>query len=136
MGALWPLGSASVRELREALPASKQCAHTTVHTILSRLEDKGVVRRAGKVGGAIVFEPVVARDDVHRGLVDELISLIGGTSALMAHLVDSGKLSLEDVRRLESALAEIEASEGGSGAGPEAETASSGRRATGKEGRR
>lgn len=107
MDALWSLGRARAGEIRNALPRSKRCAPTTVLTILSRLEGKGAVRRAGKIANAIVFEPTIARDAVHRDLVDDLLSRLGGVPALMAHMVDSGRLSLEDIRKLETSLAHL-----------------------------
>jgi BlaI family transcriptional regulator, penicillinase repressor len=107
MDALWNLGSASIREIREKLPEKKRPAFTTVQTIISRLEDKGAVRQTRKIGNAHIFEPVVTRDAAHRRLIDELLDLFGGSARpLMAHLAESGKLSLEDVRRLETILAQ------------------------------
>lgn len=106
MDALWELGSASVREIQEALPEKKQPAYTTVQTIVRRLEEKGAVRKLKKVGNAFVFEPVVTRKAAHHKLINELLEVFGGSvRPLMAHLAESGKLGLEDVRELESILA-------------------------------
>ena len=110
MEALWALGSASVREIREGLPAGKRPAYTTVQTIVYRLEEKGAVRRAKKVGNAHVFEPVVTRKAAVRRVVDELLGLFGGSPrTLMAQLVEAGRLTLEDLREAEGALEKIEA---------------------------
>jgi BlaI family penicillinase repressor len=109
MGAVWALGSASVREIQEQLPERKRPAYTTVQTIIYRLEEKGAVRRVKKVGNAHIFEAVVTRKAAHSRLVDELINVFGGSPrSLMAQLVETGRLTLEDVRDLESTLAALE----------------------------
>ena len=103
MTALWELGQASVREIQERLPEKKRPAYTTVQTIVYRLEEKGAVRRVKKIGNAHIFEAAVTRQSTHRRLINELLDLFGGSARpLMAHLVETGKLSLEDVRELES----------------------------------
>ena len=110
MSALWSLGSASVREVQEALPEKKRPAYTTVQTIIYRLEEKGALRRVKKIGNAHVFEPTVTRKAAHRRLIDELLDLFGGSARpLMTHLVESGKLSLEDIREAEGLLSRQEA---------------------------
>jgi BlaI family transcriptional regulator, penicillinase repressor len=102
---LWKLGPASVREVQESLPETHRPAYTTVQTMIYRLEEKKAVRRVKKIGNAHVFEAVVTRKAVHRKLIDDLLDLFGGSAApVMAHLVDSGKLSLADVRTAEQAL--------------------------------
>lgn len=112
MNALWELGAASVREIQEGLPEKKRPAYTTVQTIVYRLEEKGAVRRVKKIGNAHIFEPVVTRKAAHRRLINELLELFGGSARpLMAHLVEAGKLSLDDVRELESDLASLKGKE-------------------------
>jgi predicted transcriptional regulator len=108
MGALWDLGSASVRELQEHLPEKARPAYTTVQTIVYRLEEKGALRRTKKIGNAHIFEPTVSRKAAHRRLIDELLELFGGSARpLMAHLVEDGKLTLEDLRALETDLEDV-----------------------------
>ncbi len=108
MGALWDLGTASVREIQEQLPSQKRPAYTTVQTIVYRLEEKGAVRRLKKIGNAHIFEPVVTRKAAHHRLIGELLDLFGGSARpLMAHLVEIGKLTLDDIRELEVDLAEL-----------------------------
>ena len=105
METLWELGLASVRELQEALPTNRRPAYTTVQTMVYRLEEKGALKRVKKIGNAHIFEPVITRQGTHRRLVEELVELFGGSAQpLMAHLVESGKLTLEDVRELEATL--------------------------------
>ena len=108
MEALWALGTASVREVQERLPAAKRPAYTTVQTIVYRLEEKGAVRRVRKVGNAHVFEPTVTRRAAVRRVLDDLLDLFGGSPrALVAQLVETGRLSLEDVREVEGTLARL-----------------------------
>ena len=105
MEALWSRGSCSVREIHEAFPAKKRPAYTTVQTMVYRLEVKKVVRRVKKIATANIFEASVSRQAAERRLIDDLLGLFGGRSRpIMAHLVESGTLTLEDVREAEKAL--------------------------------
>jgi predicted transcriptional regulator len=114
MGALWELGSASVRELQERLPEGKRPAYTTVQTIVYRLEEKAAVRRVKKVGNAHVFEPVVTRRATVRRLFGELLGFFGGSPrTLVAQLVEAGHITLEDLREAEETLARLESGKGG-----------------------
>jgi BlaI family penicillinase repressor len=109
MDSLWELGRASVREIQEQLPARKRPAYTTVQTMIYRLEEKGAVRRVKKIGNAHVFEPLVTRKAAHHRLITELLDFFGGSARpLMAHLAETGKLSLEDIREMESLISEQE----------------------------
>ena len=103
MRSLWDLEQASVREIQENLPEKKRPAYTTVQTIVRRLEEKNAVRRLKKIGNALIFEPTVSRKAAHGRLISELLQMFGGSARpLMAHLVEMGKLSLEDVREVEA----------------------------------
>src|ERR1700684_2420474 len=105
MEALWTKGPCSVREIQESFPARKRPAYTTVQTTVYRMEVKKALRRVKKIATALIFEAAVSRDAAERRLIDELLSLFGGRSRpIMAHLVDSGTLTLEDVREAEKAL--------------------------------
>ena len=105
MDAVWALGAASVREILDALPERKRPAYTTVQTIIYRLEEKGAVRRVKKVGNALIFEATVTRKAAHRRLIDELLHVFGGSPRLlMAQLVETGQLTLEDLRDIENKL--------------------------------
>lgn len=102
MDELWRLGKASIREVQEGLPEKRRPAYTTVQTIVHRLEDKAVVRRVKKIGNAFIFEPVVTRAVAHRRLITEFLEMLGGSARpLLAHLVEMGELSLEDLKELE-----------------------------------
>jgi BlaI family penicillinase repressor len=105
MRVLWDLERASVREIQEKLSGKRRPAYTTVQTIVRRLEEKGSVRRLRKIGNALIFEPAITRKAVHGRLITELLQLFGGSARpLMAHLAEMGKLSLEDVRELETLM--------------------------------
>lgn len=105
MEALWSGGQLSIREIQETIPARKKPAYTTVQTTVYRMEAKGVVRRAKKVGNFHVFEAVITREAAQRRVIDDLLGYFGGRSQpLMAHLIESGKLSLEDVKEAERTL--------------------------------
>jgi predicted transcriptional regulator len=98
---LWSLREGSVRQVQDAL-AERSPAYTTVQTIVLRLEQKGAVKRVGKSGNAFVFAPTVSKKSVVRRLLDELLDLVGGSpQPLVAQLLESGKLTLEDLKALE-----------------------------------
>src|SRR5262245_49780131 len=105
MNVVWERGASSVREIQEALPDRERPAYTTVQTIVFRLEAKKAIRRVKKIGNAHIYEAAVSRNAAHRRLIDELLSLFGGRSQpLMSHLIESGKLTLDDVREAQETL--------------------------------
>lgn len=109
METLWTRGTSSIREIQEAFPEKNRPAYTTVQTIVYRLEAKEVVRRVKKVGNFHIFEATVSRDIAQRRLIDDLLLLFGGrTQPVMAHLIESGKLTLEDVKEAERTLRRLE----------------------------
>lgn len=101
---LWTQGSASIREIQEAFPEPRP-AYTTIQTTVYRLETKLALRRVRKISNAHIFEPIVARDDARRRLLDEVLSFFGGRAQpMMAQLVEAGKLTRDDLRALEKAI--------------------------------
>ena len=105
MEALWTRGPCSVREIQESFPARKRPAYTTVQTTVYRLEVKKALRRVKKIGTALIFEAALAREAAERRLIDDLLGLFGGRGRpIMAHLIESGNLTLEDVREAEKLL--------------------------------
>lgn len=105
MDALWTRGNSSIREIQETFPEKGRPAYTTIQTIVYRLEGKKAVRRIKKVGNFHIFEAAISRDVAQRRLVDDLLALFGGrTQPVMAHLIESGKLTLEDVKEAEKTL--------------------------------
>ncbi len=109
METLWSQGEASIRELQDAFPEKTRPAYTTVQTTVYRLEAKKVVHRVRKVGNFHIFAAAVSRDLAQKRLIDDLLALFGGrTQPVMAHLIDSGKLTIADVKEAERALRSIE----------------------------
>ena len=105
--ALWAHGKASIREIQEAFPEPRP-AYTTIQTTVYRLETKKAVRRVRKVGNFHIFEPAVSRNAVQQRLIDDLLVLFGGrTQPVMAHLIESGKLTLEDVKEAQKILRKL-----------------------------
>ena len=108
MEALWTRGDSSIREIQDAFPEKRKPAYTTIQTTVYRLEAKDVVKRVRKVGNFHIFAASISRDAAQRRLIDELLALFGGrTQPVMAHLVESGKLSLGDVKQAEKALRKL-----------------------------
>ena len=106
MDVLWRLEEASVREVCDALAEKKRPAYTTVQTIVQRLEQKGAVKRTRKIGNALMFAPAVTKKSAYRRVIDEMLDLFGGSAQpVVAHLLESGKLTLEDLKALEEASA-------------------------------
>ncbi len=108
MEALWNRGAVSIREIQEAFPERGRPAYTTIQTTVYRLEDKKAVRRVKKISNAHIFEAVITRGAAQSRLIDDLLSLFGGrTQPVMAHLIESGKLTLDDVKEAEKALQKL-----------------------------
>ena len=113
METLWAKGESSIREIQESFPARTRPAYTTVQTTVNRMEGKEVVRRARKVGNFHIYEPAVSREAAQRRLVDDLLAIFGGRSQpVMAHLIEAGKLSLDDVKEAERMLRNLSTSNG------------------------
>jgi len=105
MEVLWTGGGCSIREIQEKFPAKKRPAYTTVQTMVYRLEAKKALRRAKKIGTAHIFEAAIPRDAARRRLIDDFLSIFGGeTQPVMTHLIEAGKLTLEDVQEAERHL--------------------------------
>src|SRR6202162_5125383 len=106
--ALWAQGKASIREIQETFPEPRP-AYTTIQTTVYRMEAKKALRRVRKIGNAHIFEPLVSRDAAQKRLIDELLGLFGGrTQPVMAHLIEAGKFTLDDVRETRKALRDLE----------------------------
>ena len=102
METLWGKGECSIRDIQESFPANARQAYTTIQTTVYRMEAKGVVERVKKVGNFHIFAPAVSREAAQRRLIDDMLALFGGRSQpVMAHLIESGKLSLDDVKEAE-----------------------------------
>ena len=108
MEVLWTKGPSCVRDIVDSFPARKRPAYTTIQTTVYRLEEKKAVRMAKKVGNVHVFEATVARSAAQRRLVDDFLSLFGGrTQPVMAHLIESGKLSEEDLKEAQKLFKQL-----------------------------
>jgi BlaI family penicillinase repressor len=109
MEALWSKGPCSVREIHEAFPARKRPTYSTVQTMVSRLEAKKALRRFKKISNAFIFEAAVSREAAERKLIDDFLGLFGGrTRPIIAHLIESGSFTREDIRDAQKILDEHE----------------------------
>ena len=114
MDVLWERGIVSIREIQEAFPERNRPAYTTIQTTVYRLETKKVVRRVKKISNAHIFEAVVSRDAAQNRLIDDLLALFGGrTQPVMAHLIETGKLTLEEVQEAQRMLRQLTGKENG-----------------------
>src|SRR5438552_9954745 len=100
----WKLGTASVREVLDSLPEDERVAYTTVQTLVYRLEEKGALRKVKKIGNAQLFEPAIDQSEHRTGLVRDLLDLFGGSPRLLvSNLIESGALTLKDLKTLKIA---------------------------------
>ena len=105
MDVLWERGPCAIRDILAAFPAKKKPAYTTIQTVVYRMEAKNIVRRVKKVGNFHIFEALISRKAAQRRLIDELLAIFGGSSQpVMAHLIESGRLSLEEIEEAEKTL--------------------------------
>jgi BlaI family penicillinase repressor len=105
MDVLWERGIVSIREIQEGFPEKERPAYTTIQTTVYRMEVKKAVRRVKKISNAHMFEAVVSRGAAHRRVLDDILSIFGGrTQPVMAHLIESGKLTLEDIEEARKTL--------------------------------
>jgi BlaI family transcriptional regulator, penicillinase repressor len=108
METLWSRGACSIREVQEAFPEAGRPAYTTVQTTVYRLEAKKALRCVKRISNANIFEAAISRGEAQGRLIDELLGLFGGrTKPVMAHLIESGKLTLDDVKEAEQALRKL-----------------------------
>jgi len=114
METLWSQSQASIREIQEAFPEKNRPAYTTVQTTVYRLEAKRALRRVRKISNAHIFEAAISRDAAQRRLIDDLLGLFGGrTQPVMAHLIESGRLTLGDVKEAEQTLRKLASTKAG-----------------------
>lgn len=101
----WKLGTCSVREVLESLPGTERVAYTTVQTLVYRLELKGALRKVKKIGNAQLFEPAIDKREFRSGLVRDLLDIFGGSPRLLvSNLLETGRITLEDLKALQEAL--------------------------------
>ena len=102
----WKLGTCSVREILESLPEEERVAYTTVQTLVYRLEQKGALRKVKKIGNAQLFEPAMDRHEFRNGLIRDFLAIFGGSPRLLVStLLETGTLTLKDLKTLQSAAA-------------------------------
>ena len=109
MEALWTKGPCSIREIHETFPERNRPTYSTVQTMVYRLEAKKALRRVKKISNAFIFEAAVSREAAERKLIDDLLGLFGGrTRTIIAHLIESGSFTREDIREAEKILLDHE----------------------------
>ncbi len=108
MEALWTSGASSVREIQEAFPLKGRPAYTTIQTTVYRLERKGALRCVKRISNANIFDAAMSRDEAQGRLIDDMVGMFGGQAKpVMARLIESGKLTLEDIKEAEQTLRKL-----------------------------
>jgi BlaI family transcriptional regulator, penicillinase repressor len=114
----WKLGTCSVREVLDSLPEDERVAYTTVQTLVYRLEQKGALRKVKKIGNAQLFEPAIDQSEFRSGLVRDLLDIFGGSPRLLvSNLLETGTITLRDLKALQNAGASSKGSRSRGGKG-------------------
>lgn len=110
---LWDRREATVAEIAEALRPDRDLAPTTIATLLSRLEKRGVVSHTAQ-GRQYVYRARVSEGEVRRSMVSGLTNLMfgGDVAALMSHLLDVGSVRPGDLEKVRALIAEAEGRKG------------------------
>ncbi|MCC7013382.1 MAG: BlaI/MecI/CopY family transcriptional regulator [Planctomycetes bacterium] len=105
MRVLWAEGEASVNRVYEALPSEHRRALTTIATMLTKMEKKGVVSHRSE-GRQFVYVPEVAESDVRRTMVEDLTERLfdGDVAALVSHLLTEQEIDREELARLQKLI--------------------------------
>lgn len=113
MQVLWQRGEASAADVHTAL-LSRQLAPTTIATMLTKMEQKGLVDHRAE-GRKFLYRPLLSEAEVRRISVEEVRErLFGGdTAALVSHLISERRLDRGELSRLKSLIAEAERREAG-----------------------
>ena len=91
MNTHWPVGEATVRELRDLLAARRARAYTTIMTIMDRLARKGVVERR-KAGRAYVYRPRLSAEDARSQALAQVVeNFFGGSKDALRAELDTAK---------------------------------------------
>jgi len=114
----WKLGTCSVREILDSLPEDERVAYTTVQTLVYRLEQKGALRKVKKIGNAQLFQPAIEQSEYRSGLVRDLLDLFGGSPRLLvSNLLETGEITLKDLKSLQNAAPVSKSSSSSEGKG-------------------
>jgi predicted transcriptional regulator len=112
MEVLWTRGPCAIREIQEAFPKRNRPAYTTIQTTVYRLEAKKTLRRARKISHAHIFEPLISRSAAQNRLIDDLLALFGDRlQPVMSHLIESKRLTLNDIKEAEKAVLALQEEE-------------------------
>lgn len=110
MEVLWERGEATVAQVRQALSPSRPLAHTTVGTMLAKMERNGQVRH--RVDGKVnIYRPVVRKEKVRRSMVTDLAARLfaGDLTEMVSHLLDSRDVTPDELARLKALIRRKEA---------------------------
>lgn len=101
MQVLWERGSATAREITDAINQKEPCAHSTVQTLLRGLEEKGAVRHEAQER-TFVFYPTVQEHDFKRSATRDVLERVfgGSASGLVAHLLKEENVSREEIEEI------------------------------------
>lgn len=106
---LWDRGSAGVNDVHEALRSDRPLAPTTVATLLTRMEKRGLVRHFNE-GRRHVYEPQVSETEVRTSMLDAVSEGVfdGDVSEMVCHLLSARDVSPEELQRVRETLAALE----------------------------
>lgn len=114
MSRLWAAGSMTARQLREALAESRPLSHSSICTLLTRLEEKGYVQRQkGDTGKAFVYRPTKPRQSASSEVLGRLVDRLfeGKPMSLVASLLESHPPSPEQLDELQRLLSQLQSAQ-------------------------
>lgn len=113
MRVLWNRGEATVAEVQQALNVEKPLAYSTVATVMSRMEEKGLLTHRTE-GRVYHFRPTISEDGAGTSVVAELVDgIFGGSPAdLVSHLLESDQVDSEELARIKQLVREHELKRG------------------------
>jgi len=103
---LWRRGESSTADVAAELADERGIKHTTVATLLTRLEKRGVVAQR-REGRQLFYRALVGEAQVRRSMVADLIGALfdGDARALVAHLVQESEIAPGDLAKVRKRLA-------------------------------
>jgi BlaI family penicillinase repressor len=109
MQTLWSRGESTVAEVRESLAPDRELAHTTVGTMLARMESQGLVTHRS-VGRANLYQAATEPEQVKRSMVSDLAERLfaGDVTDLVCHLLDGCEISRDELANLKKLIRQKE----------------------------
>ena len=109
MRILWQYEEATVAKVHQELLPTRGLAPTTIATMLTKMEKKGVVKHRQE-GRQYIYRPTIQEDAVHQTMVGDLIDRLfcGDTTALVNHLLTEQEIEPSELNQIKALIADRE----------------------------